>query len=129
MAGAALVSPTLFGLAGKKGIVGKLAKGLVGLVRTKGKIDPKKLTTIGLGLSALGEAQRQRKAQEALQQAAQAQQQWWQSTLAPMQQMTNTLMGYGFQFLMPWMMFPPQIPQNTQQQQQHGFPFLFPPSV
>jgi hypothetical protein len=32
----------------KKGLIGKLAKGLVGLTRTKGKLDLRKLTTIGL---------------------------------------------------------------------------------
>jgi len=110
-----------------------LARGLVGLTRTKGKLDPKKLTAVALGLSALESASQQRRAERALQEAMKAEQQWWQSTLTPMQQMTNMLMGYGFQFLMPWM-FPPQTfmpPQQAQQQtqqrtQQQFPPFLFP---
>jgi hypothetical protein len=113
-------------LTAKKGLIGSLAKGLVGLGRTKGKLDPRKLTAIGLGLSALESSRRQRQAEEAIQQAAQAQQQWWQNTLTPMTQMTNALMGYGFQFLMPWMWVPPQAQIPPQQSQQQNFPF-FPP--
>jgi hypothetical protein len=119
----------LFGLTAKKGLVGRLAKGLVGLTRTKGKLDLRKLTAVGLGLSALESSKQQRQAEKAIQQAFQAQQQWWQNTLTPMTQMTNALMGYGFQFLMPWMWVPPQVPTPTQQDQQQNLPFFpfFPP--
>lgn len=126
LAVATLFSPTLFGLAGKKGVVGSIARGLLGLTRTKGKIDPKKVTALLLGASMLESAQRQRQAERMAQRALEAQQAWWQQTLTPMTGLTNQLLSSYTQFLTPFMFPPSGSPQQIEDFLRQ-FPTFFPP--
>lgn len=107
LAAATIFSPTLFGLTTKKGLVGSLAKGLVGLTRTKGKLDPKKVTTLLLGASALQSAQQQRAAEKALQEEMKAYQQFAAQNLQPMSQTMNQLLAMYGGLLFPFV--PPPI--------------------
>lgn len=108
LAVASIFSPTLFGLTTKKGIVGSLAKGIVGLTRTKGKVDPKKVTALLLGASALQSAQQQRAAEKALQEEMKAYQQFAAQNLQPMSQMMNQLLAMYGGLLFPFGL-PPQV--------------------
>lgn len=88
-----IVSPTLFGLTKQKGLVGTIAKGIIGLTRSKGKIDPKKVVATLWAMSAIQSAGQQRRALDQIRAEQQFVDQFVIPQLKGTQALTNQLMG------------------------------------